>query len=35
MERSALVIIDYDDAILNGYVEFAKNVGEMGDDNAE
>ena len=29
MEDSALVIIDYDDAIRNGYVQLAKEIEEM------
>lgn len=31
MERSALVIIDYDDAIANGYTELSKKIAEMRD----
>lgn len=32
MEKSALVIIDYDDAIKNGYVNFKKGLGEILND---
>lgn len=34
MERSALVIIDYDDAIKNGYVQLSSSLEEiLGDEN--
>ncbi len=29
MEDSALVIIDFEDAIMNGYAEFSKNIREL------
>lgn len=29
MEKSALVIIDYDDAIMNGYVELSKSISTL------
>ena len=32
MEKSALVIIDYEDAIKNGYVEISKDIEEMKDE---
>ena len=35
MERSALVIIDYEDAIANGYARLNDNVKEMFDDVEE
>ena len=31
MEQSALVIIDFDDAIANGYVKLSKNIKEIMD----
>ena len=34
MEKSALVIIDYDDAIKNGYVRLSKRIREMSDSDA-
>ena len=34
MERSALVIIDYDDAIANGYVRLSERLKRLRDDNA-
>ena len=33
MERSALVIIDIDDAIANGYVKLSKNIRKIMDDS--
>ena len=33
MEKSALVIIDYNKAIENGYVRMSKNMAEAFDDN--
>ena len=35
MEKSALVIIDYDDAIKNGYVHLKKEIGEMYEEDDE
>lgn len=36
MERSALVIIDYDDAIKNGYVQLSSSLESiLGDENDE
>lgn len=34
MEKSALVIIDYDDAIKNGYALYSKRLQEMRESNA-
>ena len=34
MERSALVIIDYEDAIANGYVRLSERLKRLRDDNA-
>lgn len=34
MERSALVIIDYEDAIANGYVRLSERLKRVRDDNA-
>jgi hypothetical protein len=34
MEKSALVIIDYDDAIKNGYALYSKRIQEMRENNA-
>lgn len=34
MEKSALVIIDYDDAIKNGYAKLSKRLQEMRKNNA-
>lgn len=34
MEQSALVIIDYDDAIKNGYMKLSKKVREMSESHA-
>lgn len=34
MEKSALVIIDYDDAIKNGYVKLSKRIKELSKANA-
>ena len=34
MEQSALVIIDYDDAIKNGYVKLSKRLKELSEKNA-
>ena len=33
MEESALVIIDFDDAIANGYVKLSKNIKKMLEEN--
>jgi len=33
MEKSALVIIDYDDAIKNGYAELKADIDEMKDED--
>lgn len=33
MEKSALVIIDYDDAVKNGYVHLKEKIGEIYDEN--
>ena len=33
MEKSALVIIDYEDAIANGYVELSKNIAKIMEDS--
>lgn len=35
MEESALVVIDYDDAIKNGYIHLKKEIGEMYDEDDE
>lgn len=36
MEHSALVIIDYDDAIKNGYVQLSSSLESiLGDENDE
>lgn len=35
MEQSALVIIDVDDAIVNGYVKLSKNILKMLDESGE
>lgn len=34
MEKSALVIIDYDNAIENGYARFSRRIDEMTDSDA-
>lgn len=34
MEKSALVIIDYDDAIKNGYALYSKRINELRKNNA-
>lgn len=34
MEKSALVIIDYDDAIKNGYARLSKRIKELNKSNA-
>lgn len=34
MEKSALVIIDYDDAIKNGYARLSKRIKELSEANA-
>lgn len=34
MEKSALVIIDYDDAIKNGYAKLSKRIKQMGESDA-
>ena len=34
MEKSALVIIDYEDAIANGYVRLSERLKRLRDDNA-
>jgi hypothetical protein len=33
MERSALIIIDYEDAVMNGYVNLSKDLQEMSDED--
>lgn len=35
MEKSALVIIDYDNAVANGFVEFSKKISELTRDDYE
>lgn len=35
MERSALVVIDFDDAIANGFVRLTKQLGELADTEGE
>ena len=35
MEKSALVIIDYDDAIKNGYTELKKEIDLLAENEVE
>lgn len=35
MEKSALIIIDYDNAVANGFVEFSKKIAELTRDDYE